>query len=178
MAEITRVEPADFDWADEDGPAAVVRRVDRACRATDGAPQLNEQATLGLKRRGLAGAALWLAGDAGFALRHGDQLDLAVAPDERGRGAGTALATAALAGMSKVDAWSHADHPAAARLADRFGVPRARELRIMELPAEVPLPQVAAPAGVVVRTFRPGDEEAVLEVNAAAFAHHPEQGGL
>jgi mycothiol synthase len=31
---------------------------------------------------------------------------------------------------------------------------------------------------VTVRGFRPGDEEEILRVNAAAFAHHPEQGAL
>jgi mycothiol synthase len=41
------------------------------------------------------------------------------------------------------------------------------------------LPRVRAHDGIVVRTFRPGaDEDAVLEVNAAAFAHHPEQGRM
>jgi mycothiol synthase len=34
------------------------------------------------------------------------------------------------------------------------------------------------PAGVRVRTFTPADEAALLAVNAAAFAHHPEQGHL
>jgi mycothiol synthase len=176
MPPIERVDPAGFAW-DGDGPAGVVRAVDRACRETDGAAQLNEQAALQLKRRGLDGAQLWVA-DGGFALRHGDLLDLAVHPDARGRGLGTALAGAALDGMARVEAWSHADHPAAARIAGRYGVPRARELRIMELPADVPLPSVEAPEGVTVRAFRDGDEQAVLAVNGAAFAHHPEQGQM
>lgn len=178
MPDVQRIDADGFDWAATDGPAAVVRRVDRACREADGAAQLNEQAQLELKHRGLSRAQLWLAGDDGFALRQGEVVDLAVHPGARGRGAGTALSSAALAGVVEVEAWSHADHPAAGRLAERFGVPRARELRIMELPGEVPLPAVATPAGVAVRTFAPGDEEAVLAVNAAAFAHHPEQGGL
>jgi len=101
-----------------------------------------------------------------------------VHPDARGQGVGAALAAAALDGMARVEAWSHADHPAAARLAARWGIPRARELRIMELPAGVSLSSVEAPDGVTVRGFRPGDEEAVLAVNATAFAHHPEQGQM
>lgn len=181
MADVVRVEAGDFDWQDADGPAGVVQAVDRACHDTDGAAQLNEQAVLQLKRRGLDGASLWLAGPgsgAGFALRRGDQLDLAVHPDARGQGLGTTLAATALAAMDRVEAWSHADHPAAARIAEHHGVPRARELRIMELPADVPLPPVTTPEDVVVRTFRAGDEDALLAVNAAAFAHHPEQGRL
>ena len=178
MVQIERVHPDDFDWAAEDGPAAEVRRIARASTAHDGASTLNEAALLQLKNRGLRGAALWL-GDGGFALQHGEvMLDLAVHPESRRRGVGAELAGAALAPGQKVEAWSHADHPGAARIAERFGVPRERELKIMRRDAALPLPETTAPEGVLVRTFEPSDAEALLEVNAHAFAHHPEQGEM
>ena len=40
------------------------------------------------------------------------------------------------------------------------------------------LQPVEVPEGVQVRSFRPGDEQPLLEVNAHAFAHHPEQGHM
>jgi mycothiol synthase len=177
MVHIDRVSPEDFDWASEAGAAAEVRRVARAATAHDGAITLNEQAVLQLKNRGLRDATLWLGGG-GFALQHGDILDLAVHPESRRQGVGTALAAEALASGRKVEAWSHADHPGAAKIAERFGVPRERELKIMRRSLATPVADVVVPEGVRVRTFEPGDEDALLEVNAHAFAHHPEQGHL
>ncbi|MCW2837011.1 MAG: mycothiol synthase [Marmoricola sp.] len=177
MVQIARVDPDEFDWSSEDGPAAEVRRIARASTAHDGAITLNEQALLQLKNRGLRDAELWLGGG-GFALRHSDVLDLAVHPESRRQGVGTALAAEALPEGRKVDAWSHGDHPGAARLAELFSVPRERELVIMRRSLKDPVDEVAAPDGVRVRTFEPGDEEAFLEVNSHAFAHHPEQGHM
>ena len=86
---------------------------------------------MSLVRHGLADNALWLTDD-GFALVRGHDLDLAVAPDARGHGEGRALAEAALTGApADVTAWSHADHPAAAALARRFGFSATRALWVM-----------------------------------------------
>jgi mycothiol synthase len=127
-------------------------------------------------RHGLGGSALWVDHD-GFALLRGSELDLAVAPEARGHGVGTALAEAALAEAPPgVTAWSHADHPAARALAARLGLVAARELWVMERGAgPVEVPDVE---GVTIRGYRPEDADEVLRVNAAAFAHHPEQGSM
>src|SRR4051794_18036058 len=177
MAQIDRISSEEFDWVAEDGPAAEVRRIARASTAHDGATTLNEQALLQLKNRGLRDADPWVGGG-GFALRHGDILDLAVHPESRRQGVGTALATEALPAGHKVEAWSHADPPGAAALASRFGVPRERELKIMRKSLTGDLAPVTAPDGITIRGFRDTDEPALLEVNATAFAHHPEQGHM
>jgi mycothiol synthase len=173
---IEKIDPDTFE-SDPAGPAAEVRRIAESCDHADGVITLNEQACLQLKYRGLRDASLWL-GDGGFALLHGEILDLAVHPDSRGRGVGTALAAAALGATDRVEAWSHADHPGAARIAARFRIPRERELRIMSRPTSEPVGDIVVPPGVRVRSFEPTDEAALLEVNAAAFAHHPEQGHM
>ncbi len=177
MVQIDRIGLDDFEWAAEDGPAAEVRRVARAATAHDGVTTLNEQAVLQLKNRGLRDAELWVGGG-GFALRHGDILDLAVHPESRRQGVATALATEALPAGHKVEAWSHADHPGAAALAEKFGIPRERDLKIMRRSLLDDLGPVNTPDGVRIRGFEPSDEQALLEVNASAFAHHPEQGHM
>lgn len=183
--EIAEIDEGDFAATNGTGaPSTDVRRVAEACDAADAVITLNEQTCLQLKYRGLRDARLWLArppgiGEAlGFALLHQGSLDLAVHPDARGRGVGTALATAALDGVDHVEAWSHADDPAAAKLAARFGVPRERELLIMARPTAEPLAHVATPEGATITTYTPADTGALLAVNAAAFAHHPEQGDM
>jgi mycothiol synthase len=106
----------------------------------------------------------------------GNQIvELFVRPDRRRRGIGTALVDEVLAIDSPLRLWSHRDHPGAARIAERKGLARVRELLQMRLDNSVELP---APTREF-RTFVPGrDEQAMVDVNKAAFAWHPEQGML
>ncbi len=156
----------------------VVADIRRRLVAAGERDPLDEAASLRLKHHGLEGSRLWLAGTDGFALAHGTVVDLAVAPEARGAGLGRSLAADAFAGDEAVAAWSHGDHPAAARLAAAYGLERVRELWVMRRPTAAPVDEVPVPQGVTVRGYRPDDADEVVRVNAAAFAHHPEQGAM
>ena len=177
---VSRVASTDFDWAAADGVAADVRRVADAATTEDGSAPLDEASLLTLRHRGLDGSELWVAGSEGFAWLHDKALDLVVAPGSRGNGLGAALAAAAVPPSGALTAWSHGNHPAAAALARDLGFDRVRDLWVMRRSLPGDLRDVVVPdAGVVVRPFRVGvDEDRFLAVNAAAFAHHPEQGGM
>jgi mycothiol synthase len=155
---------------------SLVERVTADSTDVDGVEPIDEAARMSLARRGLDGNAVWLTAD-GFALLRGHGLDVVVAPAARGRGDGRALVAAALAeAPPELTAWSHADHPAAAALAAAFGFAKVRALWVMERDAsEVDVPEVD---GVTIRGYRDTDADEVVRVNAAAFAHHPEQGSM
>ncbi|QLQ11660.1 MAG: mycothiol synthase [Nocardioidaceae bacterium] len=77
------------------------------------------------------------------------------------------------------DTWSFGNHPGARALADDYGWQAERTLLQMTRRAGQPgLTQPTLEPGVVIRTYQEGDEAAFLQVNAAAFAQHPEQGAL
>lgn len=106
--------------------------------------------------------------------------ELLINPSYRRRGFGSALAaelvnSAAGHGMR---VWAHGDLPAAAALAESTGFLRFRSLWQLRMSLkDTTIPSPVYPAGVTVRTFTPGaDEAAWLAVNHRAFAHHPEQG--
>jgi mycothiol synthase len=170
--------------------AASVRRLAAAATEADGVAPLSEQVLLHLRYGGSGGARnlLLLHADGGLAgFAHLDPPgpdgsrsgELVVAPAHRGQGLGLALTGAALAAAAGagIRLWAHGDLPAARRLAAAAGFTRARALWQMRRPLAGALPEPAWPAGVTVRTFVPGqDEPAWLELNALAFASHPEQG--
>jgi mycothiol synthase len=136
------------------------------------------------------------------------ELELVVEPDARGRGEGAALLETVLARHPGVEsAWAHGDHPASRALAARFGFEPVRTLLQLRADVGLDTPPSAAldqrkaadgrvpternpsagrvPAKRVYRDhlriapFRPGlDDAAWLDLNARAFANHPEQGGL
>ncbi len=153
----------------------IVDLVRAACVGVDGHDPLDESAALALKHRGLEGASLWVDDD-GFALARDGDLVLAVAPEARGNGVGGRLLARAIDAADR--AWSHGGHPAAARLAATHGWSRTRDLWVMRRATSSPLPPLVVPDGVEIRGYDDVDADAVLEVNATAFAHHPEQGAL
>ncbi|SEC14127.1 mycothiol synthase [Streptomyces melanosporofaciens] len=110
--------------------------------------------------------------------------ELVVHPAHRGQGHGRALGVTLLRESGKrLRVWAHGGHASARHLAQVLGLTLFRELRQMRRPlgslAELGLPEPTWPEGVSVRTFRPGEDDAAwLAANAAAFAHHPEQGSL
>ncbi|MCE3555496.1 mycothiol synthase [Pseudonocardia sp. RS11V-5] len=116
---------------------------------------------------------------AGYAQLDGTSAELAVHPDHRRRGIGTALLAELTTRAEKLDVWAHGDLPAAAALAASRGLERARVLwQMRRTPDAGPLPALTVPEGATIRPFVVGEDEAeFLRVNNAAFDWHPEQGG-
>ncbi|MFB8783742.1 mycothiol synthase [Streptomyces albogriseolus] len=169
---------------------AVLALLDEAARS-DGRQAVSEQGRLQLRggeREGVSHLLLTVDEElVGYAqLEDTDPVEppaaeLVVHPSYRGQGHGRALGTALLAASGKrLRVWAHGGHSAARHLAQVLGLTLFRELRQMRRPlADLDLPDPALPEGVTVRTFAPGrDDAAWLALNAAAFAHHPEQGSL
>ncbi|MFE0421462.1 mycothiol synthase [Streptomyces sp. NPDC058953] len=191
-----RIENLDVLTSDQAG--AVLALLDAAA-AADGTQAVSEQGRLQLrggKRAGVRHLLLSAGGElVGYAqLEDVDPVEapaaeLVVHPSHRGRGHGRALGSALLAASGKrLRVWAHGGKSAARHLAQVLGLTLFRELRQMrrplaspERPTEIPadLSEPVLPGGITIRTFVPGaDDTAWLAVNAAAFAHHPEQGSL
>lgn len=151
-----------------------IREIARLAEADNGIAPLDE-ATLLTLRHHPERVTSW-GDDKGVALVIGSELSVIVRPDERATGVATRLLQDLPDGP--LTAWSHGDHPAAASLAENLGFERTRELWVMRRPSADLPPEPEPRAGIELRTFQDGDEDELLRVNAAAFAHHPEQGGL
>ena len=152
--------------------------------AVDGVWPLNEAALLHLRRTHPTSKHVLVNENeelVGYAqLESGPEqsaAQLVVAPDHRREGVGTQLLQRLIMESgTPLRVWAMGDTPAAQALAARADMIRQRELLIMERRLDGELPEPAAPPGVVIRTFVPGqDEHDWLQVNAAAFAQHPEQ---
>ncbi|MCX4511753.1 mycothiol synthase [Streptomyces sp. NBC_01619] len=168
----------------------VLRLLTVAAR-TDGMQAVSEQGRLYLRhgqREGVRHFLLTVAGDLrGYAqLEDTDPVEapaaeLVVHPGHRGRGHGRALGNALLGASGKrLRVWAHGGKSAARHLAQVLGLTLFRELRQLRRSlSPLDLPDPVLPDGVTVRAFLPGQDDAAwLTVNAAAFAHHPEQGSI
>ncbi len=171
-----------------DAEAHEVLWLSSAASRADGAESLSEQFRLSVEARethvlhvlarDATGALVGYAQGRPAGAGETSAAELVVAPDARRRGVGTALLRA-LPRDARI--WSHSDSPAAASFAAAHGLRAVRSLLKLERPLQggSPWPPPAVPETYAVRSFELGrDETEWLRVNAAAFAHHPEQGAL
>ena len=129
----------------------------------------------------LVGYAI-LTGPVGGGSVHGGhdepaQIELAVDPRHRRRRVGAALldtAAAAVPGQS-LALWSHGRGSPGHALATALGFTKWRELDMLARSLRDQLPPIPARTDVALRTYRPGDDAAILAVNAAAFVDLPDQ---
>jgi len=165
-----------------------IREIERASIAVDGTAPLNDRVRLDLDfgapppRRHLVARGAGehvVVGYAHLDLSGGTaNSHLVVHPAHRRGGIGSALLRAlrAESPSAALRIWAHGDAPAGRAFASSFGLARIRELWQMRRPADSPLSAPTYPSDVTVRTFDPGrDDVAWVELNAAAFASHPEQ---
>lgn len=159
--------------------ADAVRGLAATAEAADGVAPLNDDALLALERPD-GGRHVLVRGDEGLIAygivdRHGSA-QLVVHPHHRGHGIGRRLRSDL---GEAAQYWSFGDLPAAHAWAARERRVASRELLIMQRdlrahPAQAPAPR----DDVAIRPFVDADLPSLLAVNAAAFAHHPEQGEL
>lgn len=178
----------EFGETGETGDLRELRGLLSAAMEQDGRPEVNQDGPLPREFRGglhllardgdelIGYGHLDTSGDA-----FGNQVaELIVHPAHRRLGHGARLVDEILAKTDRpLRIWSHGDHPAAVRIAEKAGLARVRELLKMRLDATVELAEPVWPRGVSVRTFVPGQDEAELvAVNGRAFDWHPEQSQL
>ena len=166
MSAVTALDP---------GRQAAVRALARAVADETGSPPLSD-AALGLLDA--ADAQHWLAfGEAaptGYAQLHDGSLEI-VARDRDTAGALLDGVGRAAGGERRV--WTHGTRSVLVPELERRGYRRVRVLHQMRRPLRDLPPVRPLPDGVRLQAFRPGtDEDDWLQVNAAAFAGHPEQG--
>ncbi len=104
-------------------------------------------------------------------------IQLAVHPEHRRQGHGATLLKAALQQSPESSVWAFSTLAGAKALADAVGLQPERELLKMTRPLADEV-QPVIPDGWRIRPFDAADAEGVVATNAAAFAHHPEQGKL
>lgn len=171
-ADPDRGEPSEAQPSDADA----IRSLLAVAAAADGVAPMSETFRM---RLGDPGSYLVRApgGEpAAYGAVVGSTGELVVHPDRRRAGVGSAVLDR-LRHAGATEVWAHGDLPASRGFAGAHGL---RSIRLLHLlgrgltDADAAAPTF--PAGFELASFRPGDEDAWLAVNAAAFASHPEQG--
>lgn len=118
--------------------------------------------------------------EVGAAILGRGELDLVIDPLFRGMGYGEVALRGLLAtARGTLTAWSHGDHPAARRLAERHGFVPERSLSCLVASLREAAGAVTLPPGFRIAPMRLGDDdEEWVEVNARIFDTHLEQGRL
>jgi len=179
-------------------PEITARLRDLIARATafDGSPPFSDGALVDPTR-----TVMWLGPAA--AIYSSTEAEFVVDPDARSQGHGTRLLEALLTDHDMLF-WAHGDNPAARALAASHGLHPVRELLHLEAPVPPPpaparfdsllrssapetaaapseygvAPKYSGEAQQNLRGYTPADADAWLELNARAFAGHPEQGAV
>ncbi|HZK35333.1 MAG TPA: mycothiol synthase [Aeromicrobium sp.] len=154
-------------------------------RATtaDGVAPLNEAAMFALEdpsavRQEFARVDGLLLGYAHVDANQPPQAWCVVSPANRRQGIGTELMHR-FDGIDDLHVWAHGDLPGARPLGAKVGLTPTRVLLGLEWDMTAPVSEGPVPEGVSIRTFVAGqDDAAFLELNARAFANHPEQGQM
>lgn len=146
-----------------------------AATAFDGVAPFNEATTMAL-RDGAPLRVLEFDGHAGAAAPGDAPVELVVHPDHRRQGHGRAVLDRLVA-AGETRFWAHGDLTGAQALAAAAGLEPARTLLVLSTTNRA-VPEPATPTGVTLRTFEEADADAVVAVNARAFADHPEQGTM
>lgn len=117
----------------------------------------------------------------GYAIADRDaaEAEIVVDPDARRTGVGAALLREIDRAVPSdvVRIWAHGNLEAAQAFARSSGASAERTLWQLRRPLAAPLPPMTLPEQLALRTFDAArDEQAWVQLNAAAFADHPEQG--
>lgn len=160
-----------------------------AATDADGVRPLSEHVMLHLRyggERPVRHVLAYLGGElAGYAhldttdLVEGASAEVVVHPAHRKQGVARQVVEVLLRETpdGRLRLWAHGEHPGSAALARALGFRRSRVLEQWRRSLYAALPAPQWPEGVVVRTFRPGeDDHAWVALNRTAFADHPEQG--
>ena len=141
-------------------------------RTADGSPPFSDGALVELSQ---GTATLHWLDDAAAIVTGDSSAEFVVDPDARRRGLGTRILEHLTSrAPGEMLFWAHGDHPAARALAASHGLEAVREL----LHLEAVVPHDARTALEVSSIRLPDDAPAWLELNARAFAGHPEQGRM